>query len=272
MKYFLGMDVGSSKTHALIVDETGRCVGFGSAGGGNHQSSGYDGFERVVLQSFGAASQMSGVDQGQIIGAGFGVAGYDFPSDREMHLRAISSLRLSCPVEVVNDGMIGLLAGATRGIGVNVTAGSSNNCRGKNKAGREGRIVRRTGNAGQQTHNDHQRIEHIELTHQTKSQGAEGAKDQPKQDQFFASKFVGQRTAEGAADQTKERRHSEQDACLRHAHVEPLCNVEGKEGEEERASDPVDEAYTDYNPEKSRKLTVDFIKTSEHFHPFVRGR
>ena len=55
------------------------------------------------------------------------------------------------------------------------------------------RIVRRTGNAGQQTHNDHQRIEHIELTHQTKSQGAEGAKDQPKQDQFFASKFVGQR-------------------------------------------------------------------------------
>ena len=29
MKYFLGIDVGSSKTHALIVDETGQCVGFG---------------------------------------------------------------------------------------------------------------------------------------------------------------------------------------------------------------------------------------------------
>jgi N-acetylglucosamine kinase-like BadF-type ATPase len=34
-----------------------------------------------------------------------------------------------------------LLAGATRGIGVNVTAGSSNNCRGRNKDGKEGRIV-----------------------------------------------------------------------------------------------------------------------------------
>jgi N-acetylglucosamine kinase-like BadF-type ATPase len=141
MKYFLGMDVGSSKTHALIVDETGRCVGFGSAGGGNHQSVGYDGFERVVRKSFEAASQMSGVDKGQIIGAGFGVAGRDFPSDREPHLRAISALGLSCPVEVVNDGVNGLLAGATRGIGVNVTAGSSNNCRGKNRAGKEGRIV-----------------------------------------------------------------------------------------------------------------------------------
>jgi N-acetylglucosamine kinase-like BadF-type ATPase len=27
MNYFLGIDVGSSKTHALIVDETGQCVG-----------------------------------------------------------------------------------------------------------------------------------------------------------------------------------------------------------------------------------------------------
>jgi N-acetylglucosamine kinase-like BadF-type ATPase len=44
-------------------------------------------------------------------------------------------------MEVVNDGWNGLLAGATHGIGVNVTAGSSNNCRGRNKAGKEGRIV-----------------------------------------------------------------------------------------------------------------------------------
>jgi N-acetylglucosamine kinase-like BadF-type ATPase len=34
-----------------------------------------------------------------------------------------------------------LLAGATRGIGVNVTAGSSNNCRGRGENGKEGRIV-----------------------------------------------------------------------------------------------------------------------------------
>jgi N-acetylglucosamine kinase-like BadF-type ATPase len=37
--------------------------------------------------------------------------------------------------------MNGLLAGATGGIGVNVTAGSSNNCRGRNKYGKVGRIV-----------------------------------------------------------------------------------------------------------------------------------
>jgi N-acetylglucosamine kinase-like BadF-type ATPase len=141
MKYFLGVDVGSSKTHALIADETGACVGFGRAWGGNHQSVGYDGLENVLKESFGGASEMAGVEPAHIAGAGFGVAGYDFPTDRESHLRAISALRLSCPLEVVNDGVNGLLAGATCGIGVNVTSGSSNNCRGRNKNGKEGRIV-----------------------------------------------------------------------------------------------------------------------------------
>lgn len=140
-RYFLGVDVGSSKTHALIVNETGQCVGFGLAGGGNHQRVGYDGLENVLRKSFHDALKMSGVGVALLTGAGFGVAGYDFPSDREGHLKAISALGISCPMEVVNDGWNGLFAGATRGIGVNVTAGSSNNCRGRNKEGKEGRIV-----------------------------------------------------------------------------------------------------------------------------------
>lgn len=141
MKYFLGIDVGSSKTHAMIVDETGRCIGFGKSGGGNHQGVGYAGTEKVLRESFAGALEMSGVDQVHIVGAGFGVAGYDFPSDRPGHLQAISALGLACPVEVVNDGMNGLLAGSTCGIGVNVTAGSSNNARGRGRNGHIGRIV-----------------------------------------------------------------------------------------------------------------------------------
>ena len=141
MKYFLGIDVGSSKTHALIVDEAGRSIGFGNAGGGNHQGAGYDGLVSVLRQSFEEARAMAGISAGRVAAAGFGVAGYDFPSDRDGHLDAIRSLGLNCPVEVVNDGFNGLLAGATRGIGVNVTSGSSNNCRGRNKEGRIGRIV-----------------------------------------------------------------------------------------------------------------------------------
>lgn len=141
MAHFLGIDVGSSKTHALIADESGRCTGFGKARGGNHQGVGYDGLADVLQQSFQQASQMANVITKQIAGAGFGVAGYDFPSDREPHLEAIASLGLSCPVDVVNDGVNGLLAGTTHGIGVNVTAGSGVNCCGRGPKGEEGRIV-----------------------------------------------------------------------------------------------------------------------------------
>lgn len=141
MKYFLGIDVGSSKTHALVADETGMCIGFGSAGGGNHQGVGYDRLAEVLQISGVSACRVAGVEKAQVAGAGFGVAGYDFPSDREAHLQAIASLELACPVEVVNDGANGLISGTSHGIGVNVTAGSGVNARGRGRYGQEGRVV-----------------------------------------------------------------------------------------------------------------------------------
>ena len=141
MRYFLGVDVGSSKTHALIADETGKCISFGNAGGGNHQGMGYERLTEVIQKSFATAQQISGVEKHQIAGAGFGIAGYDFPSEREDHLEAIRPLGLSCPVEIVNDGTNGLISGTSHGIGVNVTAGSGVNCRGRGKTGKEGRVV-----------------------------------------------------------------------------------------------------------------------------------
>jgi N-acetylglucosamine kinase-like BadF-type ATPase len=141
MKYFLGIDVGSSKTHALIADETGRCLGFEQAGGGNHQNAGYDGLTNVLKKSFEGACEMSGIGEEMIAGAGFGIAGYDFPSEREDHLQAIAQLGLTCPFEIINDGANGLISGTSHGVGVNVTAGSGTNCRGRGKNGKEGRIV-----------------------------------------------------------------------------------------------------------------------------------
>lgn len=141
MRYFLGIDVGSSKTHALIADESGTCIGFGKAGGGNHQSAGYDGLMSVLQKSFEGACQMSGVEKDQIAGAGFGIAGYDFPSERVGHLQAVVPLGLTCPVEIINDGANGLISGTSYGVGVNVTAGSGTNCRGRGKNGQEGRVV-----------------------------------------------------------------------------------------------------------------------------------
>lgn len=140
-RYFLGVDIGGSKSHALIADESGSAVGFGKGGPGNYEGVGWDGL-RVTLQDIaGQALASAGIGVGHLAGAGFGIAGYDWPAEREPTLQAIEALGLDAPFEIVNDAVIALLAGATRGWGIAVIAGTSNNCRGRDKQGREGRVT-----------------------------------------------------------------------------------------------------------------------------------
>lgn len=141
MRYFLGVDIGNTKSHALIADETGRAVGFGRDGNGNYQTVGWDGSRKTLQTITDAALASAGITKIQIAGAGFGIAGYDWPAESEPTRQVIASLELSAPCEFVNDATLGLLAGASEGWGVVVAAGTSNNCRGRDQQGREGRVV-----------------------------------------------------------------------------------------------------------------------------------
>lgn len=140
-KFFLGVDAGGSKTHALIANQTGKALGFAQGGPGNWQSVGFD-KQRDVLKAITLqALNNAGLRVEQIAGAGLGIAGYDWPSQLQSHKDVIQELNLSCPFEITNDSVIGLLAGASQGWGVSVVAGTGNNCRGRDKNGREGRIT-----------------------------------------------------------------------------------------------------------------------------------
>jgi N-acetylglucosamine kinase-like BadF-type ATPase len=142
MRYFLGVDAGGTKTHALIADESGAAVGFGLAGPGNWESVGYDGLTRILLDITSQAVKKANITDVQIAGAGLGLAGYDWPSQRQAHLDAIQPIHLSCPMEIVNDATLGILAGAAGGWGVSVVSGTGCNCRGWSwDHHREGRVV-----------------------------------------------------------------------------------------------------------------------------------
>lgn len=140
-RYFLGVDIGGTKSHALVADESGCAVGLGRGGPGNHQVVGYSGLEATLKDITGQALASAGISQEQLTGAGLGVAGYDWPSDREAIMAVIHSLGIQAPLEVVNDTIIGLMAGSESGWGVAVVAGTSNNCRGWDRHRREGRVV-----------------------------------------------------------------------------------------------------------------------------------
>jgi N-acetylglucosamine kinase-like BadF-type ATPase len=83
----------------------------------------------------------AGITRDEIAGAGFGIGGYDWPSQREPILQAIGTLGLDAPLEPVNDAVIGLVAGAEEGWGVAVVAGTSCNCWGWDRDRRIGRMT-----------------------------------------------------------------------------------------------------------------------------------
>lgn len=140
-EYFLGVDVGGTKSQAVIADETGRVLGIGAGGPGNHEMIGFDGFKDTLHTITDRAFASAGISPAQIAGAGFGVAGCDWPSDHPPLSRIIDTLGMNAPFGLVNDAVIGLIAGATRGWGVGVVAGTGCNCWGRDMHGREGRVT-----------------------------------------------------------------------------------------------------------------------------------
>jgi N-acetylglucosamine kinase-like BadF-type ATPase len=126
--FLLGVDVGGTGTRALITDSAGRILGFGVAGPGNHEMVGYEGLFRAMQEALATAVRDAHL---RFLGAGFGVAGFDWESERADTLAAIAKLGLRCPIVLKNDAALGLAAGSSEGWGVNVSAGTSNNCYGK---------------------------------------------------------------------------------------------------------------------------------------------
>lgn len=141
MSYYLGIDIGGSKSHALLTNADGQVLGFGAAGAGNHERVGYDGLASVLGQITRQALAQAGLSVEQIAGAGFGLCGYDWESERAPHLEAIQTLGLACPLDLVNDAMLGLLAGSYNGFGISVIAGTSCNACGRDRAGRHGKTI-----------------------------------------------------------------------------------------------------------------------------------
>ena len=140
-RYFLGIDVGATKSHALIADEAGQAVGFGEAGPGNHEVVGWQGLRLTLRAVVQGALVSADIVKSQIAGIGCGIGGYDWPSERQPTLQAVQALGIKSQLAVANDAMISLVAGAPEGWGVVVIAGTSNNCRGRDRQGREGRVT-----------------------------------------------------------------------------------------------------------------------------------
>jgi N-acetylglucosamine kinase-like BadF-type ATPase len=142
MTYYLGIDIGATKTAALICDENGNFIGDGQGGPGNHETVGFDGMQKSIKQALDAALRNAQLRIDQIEGAGFGIAGYDWHSEEPKMKEAILNIGIKAPFKMVNDVVLGLLAGTSEGWGVAVVSGTGCNCRGWDREHkREGRVT-----------------------------------------------------------------------------------------------------------------------------------
>jgi N-acetylglucosamine kinase-like BadF-type ATPase len=137
MPYILGVDAGSSKTHALLLNRSGQVLGFGRAGPGNHQTSGRQAaFKEIEKAVQGALQQAGGITQPVDLGC-FCLAGADLPEDFAMLQTGMEDLHVADKVLIKNDTFAALRAGITRSWGVAVICGTGFNAAARAPDGRE---------------------------------------------------------------------------------------------------------------------------------------
>lgn len=142
MKVFLGVDVGGTKTAALIANEDGNALGYGVAGPGNYEVVGWEGFKEAVRNATNEALFQALLNISDIKASGMGIAGYDWPSLKQPHILALRDAGFSMELGLVNDAVLGILAGSEQGWGVSIVSGTGCNCRGWSRDHKkEGRVV-----------------------------------------------------------------------------------------------------------------------------------
>ncbi|GGG78264.1 N-acetylglucosamine kinase [Paenibacillus radicis (ex Gao et al. 2016)] len=132
---FLGIDAGGSKTHALLTDETGRVLGRGYGGNGNHQTA-YAEAKNSIERACAEALQAANATKEDITFAYFGLAGADREPDYVILRPMIASLGYERHA-IACDTMIGMRAGTKRSYGAVIISGTGLNAAARNAKGEE---------------------------------------------------------------------------------------------------------------------------------------
>lgn len=139
MTYFLGVDGGASKTAALVVDEHGKQLGRGLAGGSNHLRVGIEVATRNVERAVNKALVEAGIAIRNVEYAYCGIAGSDHPEHRQ---QVIESLQIFFPrgnFIVDTDARVALTGAVGFGPGIVIISGTGSVAFGRNQNGEESR-------------------------------------------------------------------------------------------------------------------------------------
>lgn len=125
--YYLGVDGGTTRTRAVLGDDTGHIVGYGDGGPSNYQIVGLEAAMSGILDAVGSALTATGLSIAHIDRAVFGLSGMDLPMHREALNAALTTTFPGLTFDVVNDTWIMLKAGTNKGWGIALVCGGGAN-------------------------------------------------------------------------------------------------------------------------------------------------
>jgi len=135
----LGVDVGASKTHAVLADEGGQVLGLGGSGCANWEIVGLEGAQAAIQQAVDQALAKASLTAAEIGASAYGLAGLDWPSDEARLEPVLAALGVGGSHVIVNDAFLPLRAGTADGVGLAAIAGSGATVAGRSSAGQTAR-------------------------------------------------------------------------------------------------------------------------------------
>ncbi len=140
MKYFLGIDIGNSKTLYTLADHTGvvKHVYYGK--GANYQRIGRENTIKTLQTGISEVIQGAHIRGEDVSFIYYGAAGADSPEDFGVLNEIFQRVAPTIPFDFENDGWISLKSGTIDGVGMVVTCGSGNTNFAMNSFGKTRRI------------------------------------------------------------------------------------------------------------------------------------
>jgi N-acetylglucosamine kinase-like BadF-type ATPase len=127
--HVLGIDAGGTKTVCLLADEHGAIVSEGRGPGANLHTAGELAVEKVLHEAMEAAIGDRSVVPAAIC---LGIAGVDRDDEARIVRAIMRRIGYKSRVLVVNDALIGLVAGARDEPGISINAGTGSIVYGRN--------------------------------------------------------------------------------------------------------------------------------------------
>lgn len=138
--YFLGVDVGGTKTAAVIANESGQILSLKIGKGSNYQGCGIEASYQRANDTIVSVCEAIGIEKKKIHNAFLGIAGVDLDYDIQIIKGILKRINLN-RYDFENDGLIALRSGTDDGKGILITCGTGSISFGNNGE----RIIRKGG-------------------------------------------------------------------------------------------------------------------------------